>query len=158
MTDTTSPKAPAVVMQEHLETLLTQATTLDSATSVIQQQLTQLTQLVQVMQNQAEDSGKDIHASLSTLAQRLPGRPPSARPTAAFSWRRFGGGVLVGAALLAATWWMVPRAQPIAEGLLRNIDPVLVQHYKTLPKVVQDELNTAYQQAHAPSPGQRQGK
>lgn len=156
MTDTT--KAPAVVMQEHLETLLTQATTLDSATSVIQQQLTQLTQLTQRIQSQTEASGKDIHASLSTLAQWLPGRQPSARQPTAFSWRLFGGGVLVGAAILAATWWMVPRAQPVAEGLLRNIDPVLVQHYKVLPKVVQDGVNAAYLQARAPSPGQRQEK
>ncbi len=131
MTETSPPKPPAVVMRDQLDTLLAQAQRADRVASAMQQQL-------------------------AALGQQLTVQGATPAPQAPRAWRLVGSGVVIGVALSAAGWGLLPRPQPIATVLLRQLDAVLVQHYPTLPPRVQHAVQTAYRQAGAPGPAQRQ--
>ena len=96
------------------------------------------------------------------LEQRLtalgtPGRPPPGR-TARWWW-----GGLLGLGLLVGSlggWWgrgaYGPERQELH--LLGQLDPLLTQHYPTLPPWFRTQLDTVYTQGGFLAPGHRHGE
>ena len=62
--------------------------------------------------------------------------------------------------LLGLGGWLVLQPRPKVttgyEQTLGAVDSVLTQHYVTLPKMVQEQLNAVYARQGLQSPGQRQ--
>jgi len=98
-----------------------------------------------------------MHSQGSDILQRLDQVQRPQQPFA-LAWKPWIWGGLLGAMLVGLVWAGVPPRPSRYESLLSAVDAVLVQHYTTLPKGVQEELHTIYGRLGIQSPGTRQGK
>jgi len=90
------------------------------------------------------------------LLQRLDQRPPQ-RQRQAPRWMAWACGGLAGAVLVSLLWHWVPTRPSRYAALLSSLDSLIVQHYSTFPKPLQEQLSAVYAHQGVLGPAQRQG-
>lgn len=107
----------------------------------------ELTTAGQAVQQQTQQLDRQYHA-LVAWQQRRSGR---------LLWSA-GSGFAVGLVAMGLTWGLWPSAGPAAERLLKGVDQILVQQWRTVPKAMQEHLTTTYSREGVVSPEHRQSK
>src|SRR5215472_7392661 len=130
---TPADKPPATAIKDALEAV---QTTLDTLVAQ-QKQHGDLGRLLADCHDSITDAVSVMQSQGSTILQRLDhvqDHPRRQEPT----WMAWAGGGLVGALLVSLVWAWVPTRTSRYEPLVSAVDAVLVQHYGTLPKAMQE--------------------